>query len=167
MGERLEVVQGRSKVLLRVQLSRVDRAGAAMDLPTEALTVAGRDPRTLWLAPDQWLITSDAFSANAMLANCRHRLAGIVHSATDASAALTAFRLVDPCARALLAMGSGLDFDDFSPGQCARTRLAQIPLVIAPLSRTALDLYVDSSYAAYLSQWISLAAGDPLCADES
>lgn len=162
MAEMLEVVAGRSKVMLRVQFSEADRAAAAMDLPTERLTAAGSDPQVLWLAPDQWLITSDSDSADTMIRRCRAHLRGIVHSATDASAAFTTFRLEHSRASMLLAMGSGLDFDKLSYGQCARTRLARVPAVIVPLSPGAYDLYADSSYARYLQHWMALAVRDPL-----
>lgn len=167
MAEVLEVVAGRSKVRLRVQFSEADRAVAAMGLPAEALTVAGSDPQALWLAPDQWLITSDDDSADTLIHQCRQHLGSIVYSATDASAAFTTFRLGHPRARMLLAMGSGLDFDELSYGQCVRTRLAQVPAVVVPLADTGYDLYVDSSYAHHLQRWALQAAGDPILAPAS
>ncbi len=166
MPEMLEV-PGRSKVMLRVQFSAAARAAAAMGLPVEALSVAGSDPQALWLAPDQWLIVSDTDSADRLIHQCRQHLGSILYSATDASAAFTTCRLEHPQARRLLAMGSGLDFDKLSYGQCARTRLAQVPAVVVPLPDTGYDLYVDSSYAHYLQRWALQAGGDPILAAAS
>lgn len=162
MAEMLAIVKGRSKVMLRVPLSESARAAAAMDLPTEPLTASRPDPWILWLAPEQWLITSDYESADTLIARCREALGSLVHSATDASAALTCLRLEHPQAGGLLAMGSGLDYDRLSPGQCARTRLARVPVVIVPLRTEIYELYVDRSYARYLYDWIVLSASDPV-----
>ena len=163
MAEMLEV-QARSKVMLRVEFAKAARAAESMGLPTVPLTTTGSNPSVMWLAPDQWLLTSDNDSAAPLIQHCRDSLSGLVHSATDASAALTAFRLEHPHAAGLLAMGSGLDFGRLSPGQCARTRLARVAALIVPLPGVAYELYVDRSYAEYLHRWMSLAARDALWA---
>ena len=164
MAEMLEVLGARSKVMLRVEFAKAATAAKLMGLPTVPLTTSDSNPGLMWLAPDQWLLTSDNDSAAALIQRCRDSLSGLVHSATDASAALTAFRLEHPHAAALLAMGSGLDFGRLSPGQCARTRLARVAALIVPLPGVVYELYVDRSFAEYLHRWMSLAAMDPFWA---
>lgn len=162
MAKMLEALTGRSKVLLRVKFSEAARAATAMDLPVKPLQASGHEPWALWLAPDQWMLASDFQSADSLIGLCREALGGLTYSATTASAALTAFRFEHNKAGALLAMGSGLDFDKLTPGTCARTRLARVPVVIVPLRHEVYELYVDRSYARYLHDWMLLSASDPL-----
>lgn len=162
LAEMLQLLASRSKVMLRVQFSLAPHAAASLHLPTEPLTTSGEDPKALWMAPDQWLLTSDLVSADDLIRQCRRSLGGQTHSATDASAALAAFRLEHRRAGILLAMGCGLNFDTLVQGQCARTRLACISAIIVPLSGTAYDVYVDRSYARHLELWLTLARNDPL-----
>jgi sarcosine oxidase subunit gamma len=76
---------------------------------------------------------------------------------------LTAFRLQGPLTRELLSKGCGLDLHPQSlpPGRCARTRLAQIPVVMDFLDDSSdIDLYVARSYGAYLHSWLTDAAAE-------
>jgi len=167
VGELLRVVRGRSKVQLRVSGPYLARAADKLKLPTEPLSVTGSDPRLMWLAPDQWLLTSDREPADRLISWCRDEMASLVHCATDATAALSLFRVEHEKADVLLAMGCGLDFGSLSPGQCARTRLARIASIIVPIRAGTYEVYVDRSYTQYLQDWITLSGRDPIFAAAS
>ncbi len=151
-----------SKVWLRVAMADAARAAAAMELPQEAL-----QSRTcahfiaLWTAPDQWLLLSPSDSARKLIDHCSSALAGILHNATDASAALDCVRVHG---RQLLSMGCGMDLHAtvFPPTACARTRLAQVPVILHCLAEDQFDVYVDRSVSRYLRTWVEMAQSDPL-----
>lgn len=154
MGEWLETVDERTKVRVRVRMS--DRRGAAesLGLPAVPLTVAGDDPAMLWLAPDQWLLVSDTCGATGVISIVEASLSHVVFSAIDVSAALRCYRLTHSRAHRLLETGSGIDFESLRVGQCARTRFAQIPLIVVQLADSACELYVDTSLAAWFEAWV-------------
>jgi heterotetrameric sarcosine oxidase gamma subunit len=151
-----------SKVWLRVAMADAARAVQALDLPQQA-----QQTRTcaqfvaLWTAPDQWLLLSESDPAQKLIDHCASALAGILHNATDASAALDCIRVQG---RNLLSMGCGIDLhaSAFPPAACARTRLAQVPVILHCLADDHFEVYVDRSVSRYLGQWFERAKSDPL-----
>lgn len=151
-----------SKVWLRVAMPDAARAAKAMDLPQAALqTSTGAHFVALWIAPDQWLLLSQSDPAQKLIDSCASALAGILHNATDASAALDCVRVQE---RQLLSMGCGMDLhaSAFPPASCARTRLAQVPVILHCLADDHFDIYVDRSVGRYLRAWLERAQSDPL-----
>jgi sarcosine oxidase subunit gamma len=72
-------------------------------------------------------------------------------------------RVQRPDARELLSKGCGLDLHPrfFAPDQCARTRFAQIPVVIDCLNGPSrFELYVARSHLSYLHSWLVDAAAE-------
>src|SRR5580658_6153186 len=65
-----------------------------------------------------------------------------------------------PDARVLLTKGTSVDLDPtcFPPGRCARTRFADIPLIVRCIRMSAFELIVASSYHDYLIAWLTDAA---------
>src|SRR5262249_10884522 len=85
---------------------------------------------------------------------------GSSYRATDVSSALARFRVGGPDARAILAQGTGLDLhpDRFGPERCARTRFAEIPLLIRCVDQgTSFECIVQASLTDYLSRWLAEA----------
>jgi sarcosine oxidase subunit gamma len=78
----------------------------------------------------------------------------------DITDGIAAFEMHGPAVRDLLAQGCGLDFHprSFPPGHCARTRFAQIAVLIDCLDELRFVLYVSRSYAHYLQSWLIDAA---------
>jgi heterotetrameric sarcosine oxidase gamma subunit len=149
---------------LRVHLDDAAAVAAALGLSTEPSSVSGTDPMALWLGPEQWLLVSSRLDALAMAEDCSRVLGPILHLVTDAKDALHCLSIDGAGARMLLAMGSGVDFDEqaFPAGRCVRTRIAKIAAVIHSIDRDAFELYVDRSVGHYIGEWLSRAARDPL-----
>lgn len=153
----------RSLVRLRVALTHAEAAARRLELPS-AGAWSGADPQALWVGPDQWLLVSHRQSADALIARCGQALEGVLHHAVDSSDALHCLVVEGAGARMLLAMGSGVDFDPgrFKAGQCARTRLAKVAVLIAALESERFELYADRSVSVYLTDWFDQAGRDPL-----
>jgi sarcosine oxidase subunit gamma len=125
-------------------------------LPTRAGTTKSGSLHVLCLAPGEWLIFTKKSLAElkAQLLPAL-RLEGIAF--TDWSDALVTLLVEGPLARTLLSQACGLDLDPkaFPPGHCARTRFAQIPVILQSLSESRCELSVAGSYFGYLHEWLS------------
>jgi len=166
-GFDLRQIDDRSIVRLRVRPRVVDAACKALRLPADALQWSGEDPRACWLGPEQWLLSSDAQSAQEIIGRIDAALAGQLYAATDMSSQNACFSLSGPAARMLLAMGCGIDMhrSALEPGQCVRTNFANVPLFIVVVEGSNFDLYVDRSYARYLRAWFLRSGEDPVTRD--
>lgn len=125
---------------------RADR----LDLPTVPNTVAGDNPRALWLGPDEWLLVGDIDVA----ALERDGLMAI-----DAGHARTVLTVAGAAAD-VLAKGCSLDFhlDAFPVETCAQSRLARISVLLHRRGAQRFDLYVGRSFAVYAWHWLADAA---------
>jgi heterotetrameric sarcosine oxidase gamma subunit len=83
-----------------------------------------------------------------------------VASAVDVSDAMVVLELEGAGARPLLARGTGIDLsrERFAPGQCARTRLAQLAVLLRPRTDDVIELIVDRGPSAWLCEWLADAA---------
>ena len=129
-------------------------------LPLEANRVATmRQLRTLWLGPDEWLVTAPRGTTPDLMGRLARALAGRHAAVTDLSASRAVIEIAGPSARALLEKGCGLDLHPraFAPGSCAQTLFLRLPVIIdqvtaAPLYR----LFAPRSAA----RWLALALID-------
>lgn len=120
-----------------------------------------RAVRTLWLGPDEWLVTAPASAAPDLFGRLSRALAGRHASVTDLSASRAVIELAGPRARTLLEKGCGLDLHPraFGPGQCAQTVFAKLPVIIDQLTPApAYRLFVRRSAARWLADWLIDAA---------
>ena len=158
-----QINDGRSLVRLRVALNHAEAATRQIALPA-AGTWSGTDPQMAWISPDQWLIVSRKETPDELIERCTAALDGMLHHTVNASDALHCLVVEGAGARTLLAMGSGVDLHParFTAGQCVRTRLARLAVVIVACQDERFELYVDRSVAAYLTDWLSHAGRDPL-----
>ena len=139
-----------------------DAAGQAIggvSLPQQPNRWNGQDPLIWWVAPDAWLIQS-AQAANGVAAMARSACVSLACAVTDLSDALETIALEGPDGSAVLTRGCGLDLreESFGPDACARTRLAQLPVLIRKAASTRFELVVDRSAAQYLEDWLRDAA---------
>jgi heterotetrameric sarcosine oxidase gamma subunit len=115
-------------------------------------TVHVGPPRALSISPCEWLLID-------------MRAPGTLPPAwgvlVDCTAGYARFALRGAAVRDVFARGCGLDFDSFAANTCARTRLANLAVVLD--CRTAegrFDLYFPRSYASYLRGYLEDAAAD-------
>ena len=163
-GFDLHQIEDRSMVRLRVRPGGADTAGQALQLPQQALHWRGEDPAACWLGPDQWLLTSDTKPAKDIIGHIDSTLSGQLYAAIDMSSSNVCFAFRGPAARAVLAMGCGIDMhpDAFMTGQCVRTHFANVLLLIVAVEDDHFNLYVDRSLARYLRDWLINAGEDPI-----
>jgi sarcosine oxidase subunit gamma len=130
---------------------------AGRALPAEVgMTLLG-EVSFLCVTPAEWLIVSSALDARQMQDELEADLANQNLVLADLSEALVSFEVTGPHACDLLAQSCSVDFHPsrFRAGQCARTRLAQIPVVVAAIDATPkFELTVARSYAAYLQAYL-------------
>lgn len=135
---------------------------AGVPLPLEPNRVASmRMLRTLWLGPDEWLVTSPEGTAPDLVGRLTRALAGRQATVTDLSSSRAVIEITGIEARALLAKGCGLDLHPraFGPGCCAQTLFARLPVIIDQLSAAPLyRLFVRRSAARWLAEWLIDAA---------
>jgi heterotetrameric sarcosine oxidase gamma subunit len=159
----VEITLLRHRSIWRLKSWQTPRFAARADLtgqilPTNVGTTASGVWRILCLGPGEWLFTAPTTSTLSTPVVAIHPIALV-----DLTDGLTGFRLQGPLARELLSKGCGLDLHPRSlpPGRCARTRLAQIPVVIDCLDDSSgIDLYAARSYGACLKSWLTDAAAE-------
>jgi sarcosine oxidase, subunit gamma len=131
-------------------------------LPMQPNRVAAmRELRSLWLGPDEWLVTAPERAAPDLLGRLSRALAGRHASVTDVSASRAIIEIAGAHARTLLEKGCGLDLHPrtFGPGQCAQTVFAKLPVIIDQLGPTpTYRLFVRRSAASWLVEWLIDAA---------
>ena len=135
---------------------------AGVPLPMQPNRVAAmREVRTLWLGPDEWLVTAPEGTAPDLLGRLGRALAGRHASVTDLSASRAIIEINGTQARTLLEKGCGVDLHPraFGPGQCAQTLFAKLPVIIDQLAAAPLyRLFVRRSAARWLAEWLIDAA---------
>jgi sarcosine oxidase subunit gamma len=131
-------------------------------LPLTPNRVAGRGQlRSLWLGPDEWLITAPQGLAPDLIGRLRRAVAERRAAVVDLSASRAIIEIAGPQARTLLQKGSGIDLHprEFGPGQCAQTVFAKLPVIIDQLSAVPVyRLFVRRSAARWLAEWLIDAA---------
>ena len=143
-----------------VIMSRL-RSYFGFGLPLTPNTVASSgDRRAMWLGPDEWLIVGPVDQSAAIHQALRAELADAPSSVVDVSASRVMLRIEGDQARALLSCGVAIDLHPrvFAPARCAQTLLAKALAVIERRSHDAFHVYVRSSYARYLADWLLDAA---------
>lgn len=124
-------------------------------LPNTPNTTAGGDPLLWWRGPGHWMATSEGLRASELVNELTVATEGYLSSVVDISDAVTALQLLGSAVPALLARGTSLDLDrgTFGPGHCARTRLAQLAVLLRPLEENGYEVLVDRSEAQFLLDW--------------
>ena len=133
---------------------------AGRPLPVQVNTWLGEDPVILRIAPDTWLVESALHDASDLLPAVRTGCGRRSYAVTDISDSFVTIVVEGAQAPALLARGCGLDFSPLAFGQaaCARTRLAQLPVVLRRVTSERFDCHVDRSAAQWLYDWMEDAA---------
>jgi heterotetrameric sarcosine oxidase gamma subunit len=154
------------RTVLRLQLgTRSQKTMAALRIAGRSLPVAintwmGDDPVSMRIAPDAWLLESALHEAADLVPAVRAGCGRRSFAVTDVSDALVTIAVEGALATALLARGCGLDFSPgtFGNAACARTRLAQLPVVLRRVTSERFECLVDRSAAQWLYAWMEDAA---------
>jgi sarcosine oxidase, subunit gamma len=147
---------------------------SGVPLPLTPNRVAGMGAlRTLWLGPDEWLVTSPRDLAPDLTGRLRRAVAERHATVTDLSASRAVIEIEGGRARALLQKGCGIDLHPrvFGPGMCAQTVFAKLPVIIDRLgaerpgaerlgAAPAYRLFVRRSAARWLAEWLIDAADE-------
>lgn len=160
------IIQESPRASVRLQLSSrappaaISAAVGGVPLPREPNTWTGGDPTISWVAPDAWLLQSESQDGDSLTTATRAACASLSCAVTDLSDALVTLILEGPEASAVLARGCGLDLraGSFGINACARTRLAQLPVLIRKSASTRYELVVDRTTAKYVHDWLTDAA---------
>ena len=164
MPETAILLTSRASVRLQVSARALPAAAATAirgaPLPQQPNTWTGDDPTISWVAPDAWLLQSASQDGDKLTAATRAACASLPCAVTDLSDALVTITLEGPQASAVLARGCGLDLraGSFGVQACARTRLAQLPVLIRKSASARFELVVDRAAAKYLQDWLVDAA---------
>jgi len=137
--------------------------GFALPVVPNTVAVKG-DRRVLWLGPDEWLLVGPDGQQMAFEQALRTGLNGGFGSiVVDVSANRTLLEIRGPKAHKLLAHGVPIDLDarSFGPGRCAQSLLAKAQVIVERRSEEeAFHLFVRSSFAGYLADWLLYAAAE-------
>jgi sarcosine oxidase subunit gamma len=136
---------------------------AGRQLPLQVGATLPASPRVLCVGPGEWLVVSYARQALELREDIEPALSRQGLVLVDLTHGLSGLDVRGSAAREVLSKGSGLDFHprSFPVDRCARTRLAQIPVVIDCLDASPrFELYVARSYFQYLHSWIFDAASE-------
>lgn len=146
--------------LAQVDLRVAPEEAARLELPRTPNTVLVEGNRaTLWLGPDEWLVTGPPGAAAGIVAELDDALAGIHRSVVDVSANRAVLDVVGPAALELLARGCSLDVHPraWGPGRCAQTTLGKAQVILE--QRTdGTRVFVRPSFSGYLVDWLTAAA---------
>ena len=116
-----------------------------------------RAVRTLWLGPDEWLITASDGAAPELLSWIRRAAADRRGEVTDLSASRIVIEIAGREARTLLEKSCGLDLHPraFTAGCCAQTLFATLPVIIDQINAApSYRLFVRRSAARWLADWL-------------
>lgn len=160
----LEIPPPRAYVRLQIARRHIPDIGAIriadVALPTEAGHCVGDEPAAFWMSPEGWLLTARSVTGTRLQSIAQQGCSGLSAAVVDVSDALVALELHGPRSRELLARGCGVDVSTraLGIGQCVRTRLAQLAVIVRPLAADIVELIVDRGPAAWLCDWIEDAA---------
>jgi heterotetrameric sarcosine oxidase gamma subunit len=154
------------RTVLRLQLGvRSQKTVASLRIAGRPMPVAmnswsGDDPVFMRIAPDTWLVESALHEASDLIPAVRAGCGRRSFAVTEVSDALVTIAVEGSLAAALLARGCGLDVsaESFSNSACARTRLAQLPVVVRRVNSERFECLVDRSAAQWLYDWMEDAA---------
>jgi sarcosine oxidase subunit gamma len=147
-----EVVSGQKAVVL-----------AGRELPLRVGATRCGPIQALCIGPGEWIIVSQVMTALDVQTRFAPELTQQGLVLVDLTDGLAVLELRGFATRDVLSKGCGLDFhpDVFFIGTCARTRFAQLDVIIHCTGfEPQIELYVGRSYLAYLHDWLTDAATD-------
>jgi sarcosine oxidase, subunit gamma len=147
-----------SDVLHHARALRAD----GQSLPLQVGEVLGGSIRVLCMGPTEWLVLSSERGAVDLRAQFASATADHGFVLIDVSDGLATLRLQGDLVRELLNKGCGVDLHPtrFPSSHCARTRFAQLSVVVECREASQFELHVGRSHLQYLQLWIADAAAE-------
>lgn len=110
----------------------------------------------LCIGPTDWLVITSDPDPEPLLRILHDGFRGSAFRATNVSSALSRIRIGGPNSRTLLSKGCSLDLNlqMFPPQRSARTRLADMPVVIRCTEPMTFECIASSSLLDHLLAWI-------------
>jgi sarcosine oxidase subunit gamma len=142
--------------LAQVGLRADATAATGLAVPLAPNTVRAEGSRsTLWLGPDEWLITGLPGTTAAIIQDLDAGLGERPHACVDLSANRVVLDLGGPGALEVLERGCSLDLHPsrWAAGMCAQTNLARAQIILEQRPE-ATRLFVRPSFADYLVDWL-------------
>jgi sarcosine oxidase, subunit gamma len=136
--------------------------GCALPLAANTWQKA-HEATAIWLGPDEWLVIHETQDGAALAERLGAALQGVHRSIVDVSAARTGVEIGGAQARTILAKGCSLDLHarSFRAPGAAQTLLAKARVLIQCREAPAtFRVFVASSFADYLAQWLLDAAAE-------
>ena len=132
-------------------------------LPERIGTTTTHPHHALRVGPGEWLVVSNERDASSLREQMQSDLAAQNIALVDLTDGMSTLEVQGPATREILAKGCGLDLhpQTFPAGHCARTRFAQIPVIVECLDESEsarFGLYAARSYHNYLCAWLNDAA---------
>lgn len=157
----LERIEQHTIVSLKVAKAAIPEAREALQLAAPLRMTESSRRVSLWIAPNHWLLMSQEYRARELIEHCSEALSGTLHNAVDYSSALAGLRLKGNGVRDLLACGTAVDLrqDQFVPGTCVRTRLAQIPALVVARRADIFEIWSDRTFETWLCAWFTEVSG--------
>ncbi len=130
-----------------------------LSLPTKPRQSVSKNKTTsLWLSPDQWLITCPRQDVGKITQKLQTSLKNIHSLAVDVSDARSIIRLEGDGAKVVLMKGAPVDLTlpDVTVGYVRRLSFAEIAALAHIISNKpeTIDLYVFRSYTKYAWDWL-------------
>lgn len=136
---------------------------AGVPLPFEPNRVAAmREVRTLWLGPNEWLVTVPDAAVPELPGRLARAVEGGRIALVDVSSSRSVIAITGARASSLLEKGCSLDLHPraFGPGHCAQTLLAGVPVIVDQIGAADYRLFVPRSRARWLAEWLIDAAAE-------
>lgn len=134
---------------------------AGVPLPFEPNRVASmREVRTLWLGPNEWLVTVPDGAVPELPGRLARAVEGGRAALLDLSSSRSVVAIGGSRARTVLEKGCGLDLHPraFEPGHCAQTLFAGVPVILDQVGTGSYRLFLRRSTARWLVEWLIDAA---------
>jgi heterotetrameric sarcosine oxidase gamma subunit len=164
-NEKLQVATTFTRSVLEVRSWRPEHKSGEQalhledrELPREVGATLPGPLHVLCLAPGEWLLISDEQAATSIAARVATDLVAQGAVLVDTTDGIGTLSVSGPWSRDVLSKGCGLDFHPqvFAVGRCARTRFAQMPVIVHHTDEVpSFRLYVPRSYLGFLADWFA------------